>query len=82
LNLGAQKKLANDKLNLRLGITDLFNTQRWEQRALTNTINMHTYRKWESRNITVSLNWRWGNGKIRTSRDRSAGNEDEVNRIK
>ncbi len=82
LNIGISKNCMKDKATIKLGITDLLNTQRWEQ-SLTNTnLTMHTYRKWESRNISFSFTYRFGNSKIKAARDRSTGSEGENERIK
>ena len=82
INLGLSKKLFNDRATLKIAITDLLNTQRWEQRALTNTLDLTTYRKWESRNITLGISIKLGNGKIKSARDRESGSSAELDRIK
>lgn len=82
INLGLSKKLFNDRATLKIAITDLLNTQRWEQRALTNTLDLKTYRKWESRNITLGISIKLGNSKIKSARDREAGSSAELDRIK
>ncbi len=82
INLGVSKKIFKDQATIKLGITDLLNTQRWEQTAITNTLNLRTYRKWESRNISVSFSVRFGNNKIKSARDRETGASAEMDRIK
>lgn len=82
INLGFSKKLFNDRATLKIAITDLLNTQRWEQRALTNTLDLTTYRKWESRNITLGISIKLGNSKIKSARDRESGSSAELDRIK
>ncbi|MDB5196784.1 MAG: TonB-dependent receptor [Flaviaesturariibacter sp.] len=81
-NLGVQKKTWQQKATLKFAVTDLFNTQSWSQTANTENLQLHTYRKWESRNITVGFSWRWGNNKIKSSRDRQIGNAEALGRIK
>ncbi len=82
INLGINKKIISEKGSLKLTLTDIFNTQRWEQQTETNTFLMNTYRKWESRNITIGFTYRFGNNKIKKAREREAGVETEINRIK
>ena len=82
INLGLSKKVFKDQATIKLAITDLLNTQRWEQTATTNTLDLSTYRKWESRNISVSFSFRFGNSKIKSARDRETGSSSEMDRIK
>ncbi|TAG30616.1 MAG: TonB-dependent receptor [Sphingobacteriia bacterium] len=82
VNFGISKKILQDKASLKLGITDLFNTQRWEQNALTSNLNLRTYRKWESSNISISFSYRFGNAKIKSARNRETGASNEMGRIK
>jgi iron complex outermembrane recepter protein len=70
LNLGIQKILANEKLVLKCAVTDMFNDQKWEQSARTSNLNLLSYRKWESRNVTISVSFRFGNDKIKGARER------------
>lgn len=82
INIGVSKKIMNEKATVKLAITDLLNTQRWEQTATTNTLDLRTYRKWESRNIAISFSYRFGNSKIKSARDRETGSSAEIDRIK
>lgn len=82
INLGLSKKILKEKATIKFAISDLLNTQRWEQTATTNTLNLRTYRKWESRNIAISFSYRFGNNKIKTARERETGSSAEIDRIK
>ncbi|HLD51808.1 MAG TPA: outer membrane beta-barrel protein [Sediminibacterium sp.] len=82
INIGVSKKVLKDQATIKLAITDLLNTQRWEQTATTNTLDLRTYRKWESRNIAISFSYRFGNSKIKSARDRETGSSAEIDRIK
>ncbi len=82
INIGVSKKILNEKATIKLAITDLLNTQRWEQTATTNTLDLRTYRKWESRNMAISFSYRFGNNKIKSARDRETGSSAEMDRIK
>lgn len=82
INLGLSKKVFKNQATIKLAITDLLNTQRWEQTAVTNTLNLRTYRKWESRNISLSFSVRFGNNKIKSARERETGAGAEIDRIK
>lgn len=78
LNLGIQKILANEKLVLKCAITDMFNDQKWEQSARTSNLNLLSYRKWESRNVTLSLSFRFGNDKIKAAREREIDTSERI----
>ena len=82
LSLSVQRSFAKENFTAKLVVNDLFNTQRWQQDVKTQTIQMTTYRKWESRNLTLGLTWRFGNRKIKASRDRISGAEEVEGRIK
>ncbi|TXT34171.1 MAG: TonB-dependent receptor [Chitinophagaceae bacterium] len=82
VNIGLSKRMFKDQSTFKMTINDVFNTQRWEQTALTRNVNMQTYRKWESRNISISMSFRFGNNKIKSSRERETGANDEIGRIK
>jgi iron complex outermembrane receptor protein len=81
VNAGASKSVFNDKLNLRLSVTDIFNTQRWRQEVNFGNVNYNYLRKWESRNIRLQLTWNFGKTSFK-ARDRELGAQDENNRIK
>ncbi len=81
VNAGASKSVFNDKLNLRLSVTDIFNTQRWRQEVNFGNVNYNYLRKWESRNIRLQLTWKFGKTSFK-ARDRELGAQDENNRIK
>lgn len=82
INIGVSKKIMNEKATVKLAITDLLNTQRWEQTATTNSLDLRTYRKWESRNMAITFSYRFGNNKIKSARDRETGSSSEIDRIK
>jgi len=81
INLGMQKNLLKETMTIRCVLTDLLNTQRWEQSVRTPSLQMLTYRKWESRNMTLALSWRFGKKAVKQNRQRETGRE-ELDRIK
>jgi iron complex outermembrane recepter protein len=82
INTGIKKNMLHNKATIKLSVNDIFNTQRWAQTVNNGSLNMSTYRKWESRNISISFSYRFGNQKIKNERERETGNEAEVGRIK
>lgn len=81
VNAGAGKLIVKDRLDIRLSVTDIFNTQRWKQQVNFGNVNYQYNRKWESRNIRLQCNWKIGKTNYR-SRERQLGAQDEINRIK
>jgi iron complex outermembrane recepter protein len=82
LSTGIKKNILHNKGTIKLSVNDIFNTQRWAQTVTNGSLNMSTYRKWESRNIGISFSYRFGNQKIKSARERETGNEAELGRIK
>ena len=74
--------MLKDKATLKLTINDLLNTQRWQQDAVNTNLVLTTYRKWESRNVTIGFTWRMGNTKIKNARERQTVGEEDAGRIK
>jgi iron complex outermembrane recepter protein len=82
LDLGLQKNLFHDKATIKLSWVDMLNTQQWQQTATTSNLQLSTYRKWESQNITLGFSWRFGNDKLKNARDRKTEGEQDGRRIK
>jgi outer membrane receptor protein involved in Fe transport len=81
VNAGISKSVFKEKLNLRLSVTDIFNTQRWRQEVNFGNVNYNYLRKWESRNIRLQLTWKFGKTSFK-ARERELGAQEENNRIK
>lgn len=81
LDAGISKSVLKEKLNLRLAVIDIFNTQRWRQEANFGNVNYNYNRKWESRNIRLQLSWKFGKTNYK-ERNRELGAQEEINRIK
>jgi iron complex outermembrane recepter protein len=81
IDAGTSKSVLKEKLNIRLSVTDIFNTQRWRQEVDFGKVNFNYNRKWESRTVRLQLTWKLGKTNYK-SRDRELGAENENNRIK
>jgi outer membrane receptor protein involved in Fe transport len=82
VNLGFKKSFNSSKLNMKLNVNDIFNSQR--NRGSTNYANMdlNFMNKWESRVVNLSLSYRFGRSEVKPERRRSTGLESESNRMK
>lgn len=81
VDAACSKNLRHDRLNIRLAVTDIFNTQRWKQAVAFGNINFDYLRKWESRTIRIQLALKLGKTNYQ-KRDRETGAEDANSRIK
>jgi Outer membrane receptor proteins, mostly Fe transport len=82
LNAGLQKTILKNKGNLKLSATDLFFTYNYKG---TNDVTGY-HEVWSStidtRVVTLSFNWRFGNNKIAAVRNRTTSSEEESKRAR
>ncbi|MEM9822970.1 MAG: outer membrane beta-barrel family protein, partial [Bacteroidota bacterium] len=81
LNIGIQKKFMQDRLNIRLAGSDLFFESGWDGVSRFNGLESFGSGRWDSRRITLSANYRFGNNNVK-SRKRKTGLEAEADRLK
>jgi iron complex outermembrane recepter protein len=75
-DLGIKKSILNNKLTVRLGIIDIFNTQRWHQTVQFGNMDFTYQRKWESRGVRLQLSWNFGKTKY-NARERATNADAE-----
>ena len=75
VDVSLRKQLLENKLSLSFAYRDIFNTQRWQQNILLGNINQSSLRKWESSGAYVSVNYNFGNGKIKSAADKNKTEE-------
>ena len=80
LNLGLQRKFLNDQLNVRVAANDLFYETGWDGVSDFAGLVSQGSGRWDSRRVSVSINYNFGNQKIK-SRKRKTGLEDEAGRL-
>lgn len=81
VDAAAARPVVKDKLTIRVSVTDIFNTQRWQQQVAFGNVNFTYNRKWESRTLRLQLTWKFGKTNYR-SRERELGSATENSRIK
>lgn len=74
------KKFFNEQLSVKAGISDLFKTQRNNTSVNSGGLIYTDLGRFESRRVSFSLNWRFGNDKIRKTEERERGDADEKSR--
>lgn len=80
LDAGIQKKFIQDKLNLKLSLSDIFYESGWEGVSVFDGLESYGNGRWDSRRINVNMSYRFGNDKVK-SRKRTVGSEDEAGRV-
>lgn len=79
---GVQKKILNEKGNIKLSVNDVFNSMKWGGTVNFGGLNMRLNNKWESQQLKLAFTYRFGNKNVKSSRERKTGLEDEQRRIK
>ncbi len=83
MDLGIQKKLFNDKGELRLRFGDILGTAGWGgENLFTPGLKMTANGNWESRTVTLNFSYRFGSAEVKSARERKTGLEDESRRVK
>ncbi len=75
-DFGVKKSLLKDKIIIRLGVLDIFNTQRWNQTVQFANMDFEYNRKWESRGVRLQLSYNFGKTKYQ-ARDRDTNKDAE-----
>lgn len=81
-NAGLRKSFMNNKMNLRLSLSDIFNTRTSKLSTTYQNMNLHFEERGESRVARLTLNYRFGKNEVKPARRRSTGLESEANRMK
>jgi len=74
------RKLFREQASLRLGISDIFKTQRNYTRVDFGTLTYTDRGTFESRRVSLNFSWRLGDTKVRQTRDRDRGDAEEKGR--
>jgi len=80
LNVGVQKKFFSKQLNVKLSGEDLFYESGWSGTSYYNGLTGSGSGRWDSRRVSLSLSYKFGNSKIK-SRKRKTGIEEESKRV-
>jgi iron complex outermembrane recepter protein len=82
LDLGASKNFLNKKLNVKFAFTDVFFTSRWRGISDYAGLKLDARGGWESRQVRLTLRYRFGSNTVQASRQRKTGMSEEASRIK
>ena len=82
LEAGIQKKLFDGRGNIKLSVSDIFQTQRWNGVSTFGGFYIEANGGWESRRLKLNFSYMLGNNQVKTSKNRKSGLEAESSRIK
>lgn len=82
IDFGIQKKILQNKGNLKLTFTDLFLTNQWHGESQFGQLYMDIRGGYDSRRVRLNFNYLIGKETVKSARKRSTGLEEEQNRIK
>jgi outer membrane receptor protein involved in Fe transport len=80
LDIALQKKFLEDKLSIRLAVSDILFTSPWRGETRFANVYIRGNGGWESRQFRVNLSYLFGNNKMKSARNRNTGIEDENKR--
>ena len=80
LDMGLQRKFLKNRLNARLGVSDIFFESGWDGYSDFNGLYAIGSGRWDSRRVSMSLSWQFGNTNVK-SRKRTTGIETEAGRV-
>lgn len=80
LDAGLQKVIFKGQGNFKVSVSDIFYTMKWKGES--NFAGQTTIARgnWESRQLKLSLSWRFGNSQVKAARQRKTSLEDESKR--
>ena len=81
LDVGLSKKFLDNKLNLKIGVSDIFRTRNSKVIIDQDDINLIVDQQNDSRRVSINLSYRFGNQKVKAARKRSTAAEEESGRI-
>ncbi len=80
INVGAKKVFWKKNATLALKVNDIMNKSKFRANLQYNNINTFWQNEWESRKISLSFTYKFGNMKIKTARNRKTGTGEEESR--
>jgi len=82
INGGISKSVLKNKGTVKLGFRDIFNMQQFDGRAEYSYIDTRFHQRRDNRQVSLSFNWRFGNGKPPAPKRKPGGAAEEKSRVK
>jgi iron complex outermembrane recepter protein len=80
ISAAVNRTLFKDQGSIRIFFSDIFRTQRNHVSVDFGDLKYTQLNTWESRRVGLDLTWKFGNGKIRQTKERNTGNSEERGR--
>ncbi|WP_281635226.1 outer membrane beta-barrel protein [Flavobacterium marginilacus] len=81
LDLAVQKQLADNRLSVRIAVSDILYTGNWSGETQYGELFIRGNGGYESRQFKVNLSYNFGNKEIKETRKRASVSEEEKARI-
>lgn len=82
INGGISKSVLKNKGTVKLGFRDIFNMQQFDGRAEYSYIDTRFHQQRDNRQVSLSFNWRFGNGKPPAPKRKAGSAAEEKSRVK
>ena len=82
VDIGAQKKLFDDRATLKLSLTDVFKSLEWTAETNYGGLYIDVGSTWESQTLSLNFTYRFGSQQVAAARERRTGLQDESQRVK
>ncbi len=82
VNLGLQRTMWQKRGTLKLSVNDVFLTSYWNGEATFGGVNIAVKNRWDSRQVRLNFNYKFGNQQVKAARRRSTATESEQSRVK
>ncbi|MFT4661085.1 MAG: iron complex outermembrane receptor protein [Patiriisocius sp.] len=81
LNIAFQKSFMDRKFNAKLSFNDILYSSPWRANTEYGGLKLRGSGAYDSRNVVLSISFKFGSNEIKKARDRKTGLEDEKSRI-
>ena len=82
VDIGISKSVLQGKGNIKLAVSDIFNTMKWQGSSDFVGQKLDGKFKWESQQFKLNFSYRFGKNTVKAARQRQTGVEDESKRVK
>jgi outer membrane receptor protein involved in Fe transport len=82
LSTGVRKSLLKNRLMISLNVNDVFNSEATWMSSKYGNVNLRAFEDTDRRSVALSVRYNFGSEKVKASRNRKSGIEDETGRAK
>jgi hypothetical protein len=82
ISAAVQKKLMDNKLQVRFSVNDIFRWNRFVATSQFQNIDIFLDNRWETLKFRLSFNYKFSQGSVKNKKSRASGIETEQSRVK